>query len=1539
MAEARPIAPGRLVLVWYGGGEAYWHERLLLCRVEGTTWVITTPDGDVYPEDIYELNCKPCFQGSIPPSIPANALLYRFAPFGQLHTPAEWRQVFEDGIATEMERANRGVDDAAADAESGAVRDRAALHGWTADTGLPGGPPAAVAGAGDGAAVPIAAGPPGSGGPPPLPPAAAPLAGALAGAGGGAAVPLAGAPLGAAALPGAAAAAHRQWIVVANDGQPGAPAVGADWSVDASAVIMGNFALVKLGTATLVLESIDAGSKQLKLVARRGELEQAVAVPSGDGAGPQAGAAAASAGAQLKATDARMGKRFRSFVDAVGLLEEPRFADFPIQGPRTTFWLCRFIRDQGQVPRTRTDKWMRDAHVPDNDRVKHEHGSLMEILEYALTYDQLDVSSLASFEILARRVQLLEEAYTSNPKAPRFEGGQHFQGLGRRVAAAAPMRTSHVAGQLQGEAQIQKERRKAREEGRQLVEVVFGGFGAYFNAVGVVIEDLGEMLFEAWRMVASATCCRCRGWARLKSHVALSVAGFSSAFVVARGLTGASTRQFGLSASLGALAAHRSVAQVESRRALLLLWPEMPRRPRPCLESGPLRMKPSRRFCAQTLAAETATALGVDIYQVLPSDASHKFKRLRDAILLSDEEYALRIMSEGLPNLYFDPVLEAIYSASFDIKDYFQELRIDEELSQYFALPAVRASAVGVGSISGVQVDTHELIYPALQSLPMGFSWAMWAAQLVHEEVLRRAGLPPPRLLRDGTPPPSLGGGPVHMAFADNFGAIGCDMAEKAGFHVHEIERVSTSLDIIGVHLDGERKVVTLSAARAWRIYAGLHAFVRRGRCTGREMRAILGHLCFAFLLRRPCLSCIAAAFAFAESAGNDCENIWPSVKRGLLIAAAILPLVYADISAGWLHQVVATDASTTGLGVCVAEWPTHAIQLAGPHDERWRFKKDPQRKHREVALAGYDVAEPPVDRDDNLTVDSDESAWLAVGDFLDVEPAAVKEARWAVVAKRPCGSHMGAIHVKEARGAMLGLKHVVRRGRWRHRKVLTLADNMGLLLALQSILQIDLRGSGSQQWLMLGLHGVLPLGLFILVPGVVTRAPGAIRRRPAGVTARSVAQRIETAPAMHLVSLETRVRGQQPLVDAGRLAEIAGHSFDKAGCRAPICQQRRPLLESIAVRPVQVEDYHRRIEEFYGFVRRQGLSTCTLDSLETALLDWADDAFLEGRKKHDGEKMKAAVLHHYPNFERPNTKPLARFERCLKAWGRRRPALGRLPPPCPTICGLAVGLHLLDHTDMAVAALVALSAYLRPGELRGLRVRDVVPPALGYGPECQKWSLILGPTDGQGDPTKMGVHDDSVTMDHENLQFLGHFFELHRRGKAPDEPLWSFTQAELGAMIAKALKVCNLEGLGIVPYSLRHAGPSWDVITGRRSQRGVQRRGRWASISSLIRYEKSSKVNSMLVNLDDSRGDIFLDIFAGSEGVGKAAARCGISSLEVEMQSGLDLLAPGVMEAPAEAGELRPCEGSVPGDAVPICQHCKKSASCFGYAQCCPFS
>lgn len=97
-------------------------------------------------------------------------------------------------------------------------------------------------------------------------------------------------------------------------------------------------------------------------------------------------------------------------------------------------------------------------------RVKCEHPTLMEIMEFATTYDQLDISAIASFELLSRRVALLEEAYAACPRNPRFEGHEYFAGLGRRTAAVSPALSQHVASALQPGAQISKERRKARDE-------------------------------------------------------------------------------------------------------------------------------------------------------------------------------------------------------------------------------------------------------------------------------------------------------------------------------------------------------------------------------------------------------------------------------------------------------------------------------------------------------------------------------------------------------------------------------------------------------------------------------------------------------------------------------------------------------------------------------------------------------------------------------------------------------------------------------------------------------------------------------------------------------------------------------------------------------------------------------------------------------------------------------------------------------------------------------------------------------------------
>ena len=46
-----------------------------------------------------------------------------------------------------------------------------------------------------------------------------------------------------------------------------------------------------------------------------------------------------------------------------------------------------------------------------------------------------------------------------------------------------------------------------------------------------------------------------------------------------------------------------------------------------------------------------------------------------------------------------------------------------------------------------------------------------------------------------------------------------------------------------------------------------------------------------------------------------------------------------------------------------------------------------------------------------------------------------------------------------------------------------------------------------------------------------------------------------------------------------------------------------------------------------------------------------------------------------------------------------------------------------------------------------------------------------------------------------------------------------------------------------LVPYQLRHTGPSWEYLFRRLSLPSIQKKGRWKAISSMRRYEKSGEV------------------------------------------------------------------------------------------------
>ena len=64
-----------------------------------------------------------------------------------------------------------------------------------------------------------------------------------------------------------------------------------------------------------------------------------------------------------------------------------------------------------------------------------------------------------------------------------------------------------------------------------------------------------------------------------------------------------------------------------------------------------------------------------------------------------------------------------------DVKNAFYLFKTPTWLHKHFCLPPVRARDVGLKELDGVVLAGHELIYPQVQVLPMGWSWATYFCQ------------------------------------------------------------------------------------------------------------------------------------------------------------------------------------------------------------------------------------------------------------------------------------------------------------------------------------------------------------------------------------------------------------------------------------------------------------------------------------------------------------------------------------------------------------------------------------------------------------------------------------------------------------------------------------------------------------------------------------------------------------------------------------------------------------------------------------------
>lgn len=270
-----------------------------------------------------------------------------------------------------------------------------------------------------------------------------------------------------------------------------------------------------------------------------------------------------------------------------------------------------------------------------------------------------------------------------------------------------------------------------------------------------------------------------------------------------------------------------------------------------------------------------------------------------------------------------------LYAAKVDLDNFFYRLEVAPQWWPYFALPPVRAADVGVADRFG-----DVAVYPVCKRLPMGWAHSPYLAQAAHEHVIDTAtGLrPADRICADND---TVVDRDRHQVYIDDLMLYGYDAAaladaqqqyiaavRRVGLVVKDAKVVRPSADgvtCLGLEVHGVDHTVGASVAKLDGLRADTRRLLAAGVCSGTDVAHVVGRWTWAAMACRPVLSVFNAVYRFIECARGRQFTLWRSAARELLLVMDLAPLMFVDTSVTWFDRVVATDASSDGMGVVTA--------------------------------------------------------------------------------------------------------------------------------------------------------------------------------------------------------------------------------------------------------------------------------------------------------------------------------------------------------------------------------------------------------------------------------------------------------------------------------------------------------------------------------------------------------------------------------------------------------------------------------------------
>ena len=332
---------------------------------------------------------------------------------------------------------------------------------------------------------------------------------------------------------------------------------------------------------------------------------------------------------------------------------------------------------------------------------------------------------------------------------------------------------------------------------------------------------------------------------------------------------------------------------------------------------------------------------------------------------------------------------EDLYFSGGDVNNAFYRIAAPESAQNFFTLPPLRARHIGKVNLGGKFVCGETFIVPRLKVLPMGWSWSLWICQsmLVHTGSVR--GDARTSAIADKQVTEPLGTkNSIHAKYVDNFLYISHDpeTADRdnnsltntlcaQGLVVHEGFSACTSCTFAGIEFDGILHTARVSRKRAWRLALAIRSLLAAQEVSGKTLEHVIGHFTWAALARRETLCLIQHCYSFIKSNYLKKAPLWDSVRKELLWAHHLLPLLEARLDLPWNSLVTCSDSSPYGFGVVEKHIDVESVKSLGRQSERWRFKYEDATKARQHALdsALFDsgIHDPDGSWDDVLAADS----------------------------------------------------------------------------------------------------------------------------------------------------------------------------------------------------------------------------------------------------------------------------------------------------------------------------------------------------------------------------------------------------------------------------------------------------------------------------------------------------------------------------------------------------------------------------------------